>query len=162
MKKNIILYLLLAFLIIVNGIFLFLFLNKPARIGHKPEDFIAKQLKFDEKQLEQFAQLNDNHKEDRRKYADNTKQLKDMLFSKISDENVTSATIDSITNLIGKKEQAKEMMVFNHFRELRAICNEKQKERLDKIIEDGLDKGREGMKPLGVERDGQGPPPPRH
>ena len=160
MKKNIILYVLLAFLIIVNGIFLFLFLNKPGIKGQKPEDFIAKQLKFDERQLEQFGKLNDSHKEDRRKYADDTKQLKDMLFSKISDENVTSVTIDSITNLIGRKEQAKEMMVFNHFRELRAICNEKQKGRLDKIIEDGLDKGQEGMKPPGMDREGQGPPPP--
>ena len=162
MKKNIILYVLLVFLIIVNGIFLFLFLNKPSKKGQKPEDFIAKQLKFDAKQLEQYSQLNELHEKDRRMFADNTKQLKDALFSKISDENVTSVTIDSLTNLMGKKEQAREMMVFNHFRELRAICNTKQKIELDKIIEDGLHKGRRENGRPQRKGGGRGPLPPRH
>ena len=65
MKKNGALYVLLAFLIIANGFFLFLFLSKPSKNGGNPENFIAKELKFDEQQLEKFRELNEIHNDDR-------------------------------------------------------------------------------------------------
>jgi len=162
MKKNIVLYVLLVFLIVVNGIFLFLFLNKSPRKGQNPEDFIIKELKFDKDQLNNFKQLSGEHHKKMRDLSKDIRELKDELFTKIRDTQVSDKTIDSITNLISNKEQIKDKLVFYHFRVLRAICNDKQKKRFDKIIKDGLHRGRGGIKPPRRDRERQGPPPPRH
>ncbi len=162
MKKNVILYVLLVFLIIVNGIFLFLFLNKTLKIEGGPEDFITKELKFDEQQLVEYRRLNEIHHRERRMFSDDIKQQKDVLFNMIGDENVTKETIDSITNLIGKKEQSIDRMTFYHFRAIREICNENQRVRFDNVIEEGLHRGRREQGPPPTGRREQGPPPPRN
>jgi len=161
MKKNRLLYVLLVVLIIFNGIFLFLFLNAPHKKVKQPEDFIAKELKFNKSQLEQFQKINGKHHKEMKVLSDDIKQLKDNLFSKIANEKIDKAEIDSITNLIGQKEQAKDLSIFYHFREVHAICNDKQKERFNNIIKKGIHKGRpqkDGRPPM---RDNENRPPPR-
>ena len=153
MKKNILLYVLLAFLIIVNGIFIFLFLAGPPKNDNRkgPGDFIMKRLEFNDQQIVKFHKLSEEFENKREVNSIEIKSLKDQLFDKISDEVVTDAVIDSITNLIGKKEQAKDLLVFNHFKEMRALCNDTQKIKFDKIIKEALHKG---ARP-------NGPPPPK-
>lgn len=153
MKKNILLYALLAFLFIVNGIFIFLFLGGPPKMDDRngPADFIMKRLEFDDQQIVQFHKLNEEFENKREANSKEIKYLKDQLFDKISDEVVTDKKIDSITDLIGKKEQVKDLLVFNHFKEIRAICNDTQKKKFDLILKEALHKG---------ERP-NGPPPPR-
>ena len=69
MKKNTILYILLAFLIIANGFFLVNYLGRSRKPdGQKgPGDFIVKELNFDASQMERFHLLNEEPK----KGADN-------------------------------------------------------------------------------------------
>ena len=163
MKRNLLLYILLAFLLVVNGFFLFNHLAKPDRKEPKgPRDFIAKELKFDDEQLEHFRQLNDNHEKERGILFDEIKQLKDELFSKISNDKIDKEEIDSIAGLIGQKEQSKDRVVFYHFRSIRAICNENQKVRFDIIIEEGLHRGGGANGPPPQLRGRGNEPPPRN
>ena len=166
MKKNLILYILLVVLIVVNVFFLFHFLGKnEVRMqkgnGGNPENFIAKELKFDDSQMKQFRDLSDAHREAMQTIAEETKVLKDDLFNKISEASVNDQDIDSITSLIGETEKAKDFTVFNHFRDIYDMCNESQKAKFNRIIKDAIHKGGPGGRPEGSPEGREGPPPPR-
>ncbi len=160
MKKNLLLYILLIFLIVVNGFFLFNYLGKSSdksRKGPKgPGNFIAKQLEFDEAQMQRFQELNQEHRQVMRGLLNETKDLKEELFKKISETNISDKEIDSITRLIGIKEQQKEKETFKNLKNIQEICNDKQKERFNKIVRDAMHRGRK--RGDGPPRRGEGPP----
>ena len=168
MKKNVILYILLAFLIIVNGFFLvnqFGKSNKRQGKEPQPKNFIIKELKFDASQIEQYETLYDEHKEKIKSISDNVRTLKDDFFDKVSDESVNASVVDSLATLIANAEKAKDIETFFYFRAIQKICNDKQKERFKTILKDALHKkrrnGRSSARPNRV-RDNNGPPPRPH
>ena len=153
MKKNTILYILLAFLIIANGFFLVNYLGRPGKPdGQKgPGDFIVKELNFDVSQMERFHLLNEDHRLKMKAVFENERHLKDELFNKISEKSMDE-TIDSITTLIGNNAKLKDVTTFYFFKNIEKICNDQQKKQLDKLINGAL--RREG-------RPSSNPPPPR-
>ncbi len=167
MKKNIPLYILLFFLIIVNGFFLYNSLGNPntkKENGRKNSmSFVIQQLEFDDSQLQKMKNINKQHHHKMRQIGDDVKELKDALFNRLSDTSVNNATIDSITSLIGQKEKEKEIEAFYHFKKIQEICNDKQKEKFKNIINDALRKGgeRDQRPPHFERRDGDEPPPKR-
>jgi protein CpxP len=169
MKKNLLLYILLIFLIVVNGFFLYNYLgmtattsknNKNDQRNNGPENFIVKALKFDKEQMAKLEDINIGHHEAMVDTSDEVKVLKDKLRSLITKEDVSDTEIDSILNVLGEKEKAHEKMMFNHLRAIRDICTDKQKQRFEKIIKDAM---RGGPRPGGAGpnngREGQLPPP---
>lgn len=166
MKKNLLLYILLAFLVLMNGFFLFKHFNtadKNGPRGPRPSNFIAKQLEFDTTQLQKFEKLESAHREDIKAILYNLRELKDSLFDRLSDETVNTLEIDSIAALIANTEKTKELETFRFFKAVGELCNENQKVRFNSIVKDALRRqgpppGRNGP-PGGP---GDRPPPPRH
>lgn len=168
MKKNLLLYILLGFLVIVNGFFLFKHFdtfNQKGPRGPGPANFIAKQLEFDATQLQQFEKLDVAHREKIDAILNDIRLSKDALFDKLSDETVEDSQIDAITTQIANKEKAKELETFHFFKAVGEICNENQKVRFKTIIKDALRRqgppGQNGPPPGGPGDEGR-PPPPRH
>ncbi|WP_350292155.1 hypothetical protein [uncultured Croceitalea sp.] len=166
MKKNLLLYILLGFLVLMNGFFLFNHFSKsgrsdPRRLGSA--NFISKQLEFDVKQTQQFKDLEVVHREKMRSLLDDLRELKSKLFEKLSDDTVNPSEIDAITTLIGDKEKAKELETFRFFREVVEMCNKNQKEQFTSIIKGAMHhKGpaRGNRPPRGrPSHDGMPPPP---
>ncbi len=167
MKKNLLLYILLGFLVVMNAFFLFKHLsntdNIPTR-GPRPSNFIAKQLNFDTTQTQKFEKLDMAHREHINVLLVDIRELKDSLFDRLSDEIDKSDEIDSIAALIADKEKMKELETFRFFKAVGKLCNQNQKETLKSIIRDAL--RRQGPPPSrndpeGRPRDGDRPPPPR-
>jgi len=165
MKKNFPLYILLFFLIIVNAFFLYNYLGagnkggpkEPNRLGN----FLVKELAFDESQQEQFRILGKKHHHRMRSLSEDIRGLKDELFKGFSDASLHDVNIDSIATIIGEKEKAKDLEVFSHFKQVQNLCNDKQKEKFGKIIEDALKRGaRDQGPPRGGRPDGDRPPRP--
>jgi len=161
MKKNTPLYILLVVLLLVNGFFLFKhFGDKPDYRGKEykgSKNFIVRQLDFNESQLQQYQVLKSSHRKAMNGYDDDIRILKDKFYSNLSDENIKTLVIDSIATLISEKEKLKDIAVFNHFSDVRRICNEDQKERFSSIIKNAIYKrGRKGSDSM--RRKGQGPP----
>jgi hypothetical protein len=73
-----------------------------------------------------------------RTISDDLKELKEGLFDNISNMSISETKIDSIATLIGNNEKEKDLEVFNHFRNIQSICNEKQKKYFDEIMRDAL------------------------
>lgn len=165
MKKNTILYILLFFLIIVNGFFLYNYLGNGdvVKEGRRenPMNFIVKQLNFDDAQMELMEALNKKHHNRMMHINERTRNLKDALFSKISDDAVAGKYVDSITRLIGQKEAELDREAFGHFRKIEEICTDKQKEKFKSIIEEAIGKGeRKRNGPPQEKGEGRRSPPP--
>ncbi|AUP80792.1 Spy/CpxP family protein refolding chaperone [Flavivirga eckloniae] len=172
MKKNLLLYVLLVFLILVNGFFLFNYLGKSDETENRnrpkgPAGFIVKELNFNDEQMLQFEEHSRGHHHQMRRIGDDIKQLKDALFNEVSSVSFNESDIDSITTLIGESVKERDIETFYHFRSIQELCNDEQKEKFKKIIKDALHKqGRKNIKPHLRNREGEhGPPPhlpPRH
>lgn len=166
MKKNLLLYILLFFLIIVNGFFLYNYIGKSNTYKEKgrqdPMGFIIKKLKFDDVQLEKMELINEEHHHTMMLINDSARELKGELFNKLSDATIDKKVVDSITSLIGQKEKEKEAEAFYHFKSIQELCNDKQKEKFNKILIDALRKGdHRNQKPLGLDGANGHRPPPR-
>jgi len=79
------------------------------------------------------------------------KELKDNLFSLLSDDSISESTVDPISVLICEKGKEKEKEVFYHFKMIQDIDNDKQKEKFKAILMGALRQG---------DLDNR-PPPPR-
>ncbi|MCT4630912.1 hypothetical protein, partial [Winogradskyella sp.] len=128
----------LIFLMISNGYFLVHYMSKR---GHRDHDYkfsIAKKLNFDEKQMAAYDSMKTAHFDNMKSLFKKNMGLKKAMYSKVSDENVTQSYLDSIGDLIAKGEKEKDIEMFKHFKKVRALCNDKQKEQLTKIINDAI------------------------
>lgn len=156
MKKNLLLAILLIFLMVMNGVLLFLMLNKPEKRKGPPGTFISNQLGFDPGQQAEFLEIDRIHHFKMREISNRFRDLKEHLFTRMGDADFTEEKVDSISNLIGELSAAKEKEIFSYFRQIEDICNKDQKLKLENIVHQALRRG-PGPGP------GQGPPgPPPH
>jgi protein CpxP len=138
MKKNILLYILLIVLVVMNGFFMFKIFGDSHPPGHNPGIFIAKQLNFDETQMQDFTKLNDTHHDAMRGISREVKELKDQLFNELSEVEVNKSKINDLTRRIGENERQKDLKTFYHFKEVQKICTDEQRSRFNSIIQDAL------------------------
>ena len=138
MKKQTILYILLIFLVISNGFFLMHYLGKRGHKNHDRESFIIKKLEFDDKQIEDFKAIRELHFDKVKSISNDIGRLKTVMYSKLSDKNVPQPFLDSISDLIAIQEKKRDLEMFKHFRNVREICNDEQKEKLTTIITDAI------------------------
>ncbi|MGC6430992.1 MAG: Spy/CpxP family protein refolding chaperone [Jejuia sp.] len=173
MNKNLILYVLLIFLIIVNCFFLYNYLgnrekpiynseNQNSKKHKRSEHFLVKELDFNELQKEKYRALTKANRPAMREVLDGIRELKDALYNGLSDNYFSANTIDSLANLIGEKEKQKDILTFHHFKEVQKLCDEKQKEKFSKIINYAIRiEGRPQRMPHEVPKHGERPPRPR-
>jgi protein CpxP len=170
MKKNTILYILLVFLVLFNGFFLFNFLGEiSADKGKETKDpmgFVKQQLNLNATQIETFEIINKEHHQKMMGFNDDLRALKDTLFNNISENSLEEESIDSIATLIGEKQKVKEIEIYDHFKSIQELCDAKQKEKFKKILKDAIRRG-DGNRPPPPNRqrgpegaDGHRPPPP--
>lgn len=167
MKKNLPLYILLIFLIVVNAFFLYNYLGngseKPKEFGkneqpkkgmNRSEHFLVNELKLDDIQKEKYRALTKANRISMREVQGDIRELKNALFNGLSEASFENSAIDSIAGLIGEKEKEKDILTFRHFKEVQKLCNKQQKEKFSKIINHAI---RIEGKPRGGRPDGNRP-----
>ena len=152
---------LLILLIVLNGVLIFMLINKPHQnLGSQQErNFLIEALQFSDNQKEEFISLDNLHKENMMSFENEVRKTKDLLFNSFSDE---TANIDSLSTVIGAIQTKKELEVFRFFKSVRKICNKEQQEKFDKIINKAIRGGSQGQEQGPPPREGGMPPrPPR-
>ena len=116
--KSKLLPILLIFLVVLNGVLIFMLINKPhEKQRQRPErNFLTEQLQFSDVQKEQFRELDEVHRDIMKAMDKNIKEQKDILFSSFYKDNFNS---DSLTNKIGFLEGTKEAELFLFFKKVR-------------------------------------------
>jgi hypothetical protein len=150
MKKNLLLTLLLIFLMVMNGVLLFMTLKEPHKRPRPPRDFIFKELNFTEDQQMEFQDVNAEHHRKMRAIDERTRELKELLFSNLGSDDFSNQELDSITSRIGSLSQEREKEIFSFFNKIERMCDSAQKRKLRRIVKGAL-------RPPGP---GGGPPPP--
>jgi hypothetical protein len=142
MKKNILLYILIAFLVVMNGFFMFKIFGDSHPPDRNPGMFIAKELRFNDAQMNDFTKMNETHHEAMREISREVKELKDALFNQLSATEVNTAKVNDITRRIGEKMRQKDLKTFYHFKEVQKICNNEQRTRFNTIVQEALKRHR--------------------
>ncbi|WP_299529217.1 Spy/CpxP family protein refolding chaperone [Ulvibacterium sp.] len=153
MKKNLLLSLLMIFLMVMNGVLLYMTVKEPDGKPGPPRDFIFKELNFTAAQRMEFQEINAEHHRKMRALDDRTRKLKELLFSNLGSEGFSDQELDSITSSIGNLSQEREKEIFSFFNTLERMCDAEQKRKLKRIVRGALRRPGPGGGP---------PPPPPH
>jgi protein CpxP len=126
-------------------------------------NFIIKQVGFDTRQQLVYHQLVEEHRAHVGAIQSELKNAKDALFNSISDPGFSPGELDSLSSVIGNCEKRLDMLTYQHFKQVRALCKDQQKNKFDNIIKQVMRMmGPQGRRPPGPppHQNGQRPPPP--
>lgn len=105
-------------------------MNPPGPEGKN--SFLADELGFTGEQLNKFDILKKEHRQGVQNIMQQTKELKDQLFDCIKTGDDVKAK--EIAGKLSENNKAMELLTYEHFKEVRAICNEDQKVKFDRIL----------------------------
>ncbi len=135
------LYILVGVLLLINiatlGFIWYTTVKVKAELGiHPPRpdknnSFLADELGLTGEQLNKFDTLKKEHHEGVQKIMTQTKELKDELFECIKKGD--DAKAKDLAEKLSENNKAMELLTYEHFKEVRSICNEEQKVKFDRI-----------------------------
>lgn len=128
---------LIAFLMIANaGTLVFFWAGHfKNQSEHSPKEFLAKQLNFTQVQRTSYFDLAKEHNEEANKIREAIKIDKDNLFRLLKSERVSDIARDSAALKVSSSLQALDILTFEHFKKVRALCTEEQKPQFDELIQ---------------------------
>ena len=136
----------------------------PPRMPNGPRGpgmFIVRELNFDDKQKEAFDKLKEAHHAKAMEIQDSLHTLKGQLFDGIPSGDMAKA--NAAADKIAAMQKQLEIVTFEHFKQVRELCNEEQKTKFDKIIGNVLEMlAPPPGPPMGPHGPGGPPPPPEH
>ena len=132
--------------------------------GERPNEFIQRNLHFSREQLKVFDILRERHHDSVVILQREGEQLRRQYFENLQHpESADSTRLQVLSSAIGRNQQEIEIVTYRHFRQVRALCDDKQKLVFDNIITEVLKRmsGHHGPPPRDDAGDGrrQGPPP---
>ena len=100
--------------------------------------YLTKELAFDSIQQLQYNQLVLKHRQSTRQIRKEIRNAKDAFFELLSDSSITDDAIKAASKRVSDIEQQLDILTFNHFKEVRTICNAEQKKKFDSIIKNAV------------------------
>ncbi len=140
MKKQTILYILLIVLFLSNVFFILHHVGRFGHKDHKPRFSMVEELNFNEEQQETYNALRSKHFDKMKSYSKRISELKKEIYSNVGEQEISETFLDSVVDLIALEEKNKDLEMYRHFRDVREICNDKQKAQLSKIIKDAIER----------------------
>jgi periplasmic protein CpxP/Spy len=140
-KSKFLTFVVIGLLIINFGTLAFLFFKKPPLppIGPPPNEvrgFLEQELNMNDNQKKELDKLKEEHHSRIISLQDTIKLIKDKMFDQLSLMNVDSSLVKQFASTIGEKQTAIELITFEHFRKVRNVCDDNQKQKFDKIMKD--------------------------
>lgn len=123
-------------LLVINIALVILFVSgpKPPPQESGIKDEISRELGFTEEQKVMFDQMAINHREAIRELENKERELVRSLFEELALEN-TPGDKEELLHKIVQLERDKIAITYNHFEELKGICNEEQLTKFNRVIE---------------------------
>lgn len=122
-----------------------------------PRDFVIRNLKFTDDQVDLYDVLIEAHQRAMRELRQEARGYRQQLFKGLEGGLPQQVNKDSLAVLIGKVQERIETVTYDHFAEVRKICTDAQKPEFDRIIGDVIKKMNGGPPggPPGHERPGR-------
>ncbi|MFL5753359.1 MAG: hypothetical protein ACJ76F_08130 [Bacteroidia bacterium] len=137
-----------ALLTLLNLALLFTIWFKPVPVTDRPGppgkggpgNLIIEQLQFSEKQISEFNLLKKAHRDSIEKLQKAGHELRNIFFDELKTDSVDRKKVYQLSIEIANNQKDIELTTFNHFEQVRKLCDEKQKKIFDEIINDVLRK----------------------
>lgn len=101
----------------------------------KPAEFLIRELQLDAKQQKQLEVLRAEHRDAAVVLRKQLRERKEMFFALIKEPGITDSMKLAAAKPVSNITEKLDLLALDHFIKVRAICNEKQQNKFDKIIE---------------------------
>ncbi len=112
---------------------IFMLMRKPPHHS-EPQDLIIERLHFDEKQVQQYDGLIQQHRMQIREKEHEMMDAKTHYYSLLKNNDIKGE--DSLVKKIGEVSMQIEKINFKHFQEIRKICHPDQRKDFDHLIDE--------------------------
>jgi protein CpxP len=136
--------------------------NHGPELKGPPAEFLIKELGLDKTQQKQFLQLVAAHREAANGLREQIRESKDKFFNLLQQPGIADSTRANEAEAVSQLTKQLDLLTFEHFKQVRALCNTDQQRKFDNIIHDVLrSMGGPGPHPNGPPPgDHHGPPSP--
>ena len=106
----------------------------PFRDGDRIENLLKRELGFSDDQAKKYISLRKDHRKKTRQINHEVRELKRQMFDQAMQNDNQSTISDSLLILTQTKQAEIEKITFNHFLDLKEICEPDQLEGLKKLM----------------------------
>ena len=127
-----------------------------------PPPFLKEELGFTTQQQKQYEQLFREHQQQVRRVKDSIRISKENFFSLLSNSNASAVELERRAAISAQLHERLDMLTFEHFRKVKAICTPQQQQKFDKVIHTVIERMAPPPPPApgGEGGNGNRPPPP--
>ena len=108
------------------------FNNKRA---NSPKEFLASALNFTASQRDTYFELAKAHNENAKKIREQIKTDKDDFFQLLKSDSLVDSIRNNAALQVSLSMQSLDILTFEHFKKVRALCTETQKREFDKLMQ---------------------------
>lgn len=135
--------------------------SKQKQRRETPADFLIKELGLNNEQQRAFRSLAAKHRQQADKLREQVKEARRDLFNLLEHPAVDDSSKKAAAATAAKNLEQLDLLTFDHFKEVRALCTPAQQLKFDEIIEEVLRMMAAGP-PRGDTNNHMRPPPPGH
>jgi len=130
--------LLVGMLLLLNGLlWVGAYLRRPPHSPHdRPRQIVIERLQFNDQQIKQYDVLIQQHRQKIRIKDSTIRSLKNQLYALTTITPPKQTTVDSLTTLIGEQQKAIEIIHYQHFTDIRTLCQPQQLPRFEQLTKD--------------------------
>jgi Spy/CpxP family protein refolding chaperone len=102
---------------------------------HSPKEFLAAKLNFSKSQKKAYFDLARNHNDTAQKIRQQIKVDKDVFFQLLQSDSIIDSARNRAAVKVSLSIQSLDILTFEHFKKVRALCTEEQKPKFDELIQ---------------------------
>lgn len=141
------LLLLVAILLVTNLITLSVFWSKKTQDEHRPDQnggdrqrrmgqFMVNELKLDKEQEAVYWKLRDTLVSQQKPLMDSIRNTKKRFFDLLKDPTPGNSILDSQMNEVANLQKKLDLVTFQHFQQVRALCKPEQVLKFDTVVKE--------------------------
>ena len=114
----------------------------PPPPGRAPHDgvgsasLLKKELGLSDRQFENYLVLREQHKDETGRIRDEIYTLKKQMFNQLFEAEPDTVEVERIIQLLAEKEMTLERVTFAHLEDLKELCGQGQREKLQKLLDE--------------------------
>lgn len=147
-NKSKVLITIIGILLLANiALVSFFLLKKDGRKHDKRMDrktvignFLKKEIGFNDAQMQQYDSLSTGHSKYMKTMFETSRNTKDKQFKELTAANFSDSVMNSIADQSAATQKAFELQMFNHLKQVRALCTSGQLPKFDSLFVKVLNK----------------------
>lgn len=102
---------------------------------NSPKEFLARKLNFTDSQRRLYFELASDHNHNAKKIREQIKNNKDNLFQLLKSDTIIDSARNNAALKVSLSIQSLDILTFEHFKKVRALCSKEQKPKFDALIQ---------------------------